>query len=171
MQLLRAPIVVRMVSLASSSIIATSALAELPAPIAAPGEVEIALIHAEGAQIYECKADMSGKLVWQFREPVAALFENGQTIGRHYAGPTWELDDGSRVTGKVTGRAPGATTRDIQLLKLEVTSSHAIGRLKDVTTILRLKTKRGMADGDCDRAGSLLSAPYSADYAVLKRAK
>ena len=96
--------------------------AQVPDAIAAPGEVAIATIHAEGAQIYECKADSGGKLVWQFREPIAALIVDGKTVGRHYAGPNWELADGSAVSAKMAGRAPGATAKDIPLLKLEVTS-------------------------------------------------
>jgi Protein of unknown function (DUF3455) len=56
-------------------------------------------VHAEGAQIYECKANSGGKVVWQFREPIAALIADGKTVGRHYAGPSWEVADGSAVTG------------------------------------------------------------------------
>ena len=62
------------------------ARADLPDAIAAPGEVPVATMHAEGAQIYDCKADASGKLVWQFREPIATLLMDGKTVGRHYAG-------------------------------------------------------------------------------------
>jgi uncharacterized protein DUF3455 len=120
-------------------------------------------IHAEGAQIYECKSDGGGKLVWQFREPIAALFVEGKTIGRHYAGPNWELADGSAVTGKVAGRAPGATAKDIPLLKLEVTSQRGKGQLAGATTIQRINTKGGVAEGACEKSGTFLSAPYSAD--------
>jgi hypothetical protein len=73
----------------------------LPPTLAAPGEPAVATIHAEGAQIYECKTDSGGKNTWLFREPVATLLLNGKTIGRHYAGPTWELTDGSAVTGRL----------------------------------------------------------------------
>ena len=54
-------------------------------------------LHAEGAQVYECKADSDGKLAWQFREPVATLILDGKTMGRHFAGPSWELADGSSL--------------------------------------------------------------------------
>ena len=37
--------------------------AEVPAAIAAPGETTVATWHAEGAQVYECKAGGDGKLV------------------------------------------------------------------------------------------------------------
>ena len=143
--------------------------AEVPDAIAAPGETVATRVHAEGAQIYECKADASGKLGWQFREPVATLLIDGKTVGRHYAGPSWELVDGSMVIGKVAGRAPGATPRDIPLLKLEVTSQRGTGKLSSVTTIQRLNTKAGVAEGACDKVGAFLSVPYSADYTFLKK--
>ena len=98
------------------------ARAEMPEAIAAPGQTLVATLHAEGAQVYECKTDASGKLAWQFREPIATLLIDGKTVGRHYAGPNWEMADGSAIVAKVAGRAPGATGEDIPLLKLEVTS-------------------------------------------------
>ena len=64
---------------------ADSARAQVPPELAAPGEAAVAIIHAEGAQIYECNADKGGKVTWQFREPIATLLLNGKTIGRHYA--------------------------------------------------------------------------------------
>ena len=66
-------------------------------------------LHAEGAQVYECKAGADGKLAWAFREPIATLMLDGKTVGRHYAGPNWEHSDGSAVVGKAVGNAPGAT--------------------------------------------------------------
>jgi hypothetical protein len=139
--------------------------------VAAPGETLIATLHAEGAQIYECKADASGKLAWQFREPVATLIVDGKTVGRHYAGPSWELSDGSALTAKVAGRAPGATAQDIPLLKLEVTSRRGAGEIAGATIIQRLDTRGGMADGPCPSAGALLSVPYSADYTFLGKSR
>ena len=41
----------------------------LPDAIAAPGEKAVMTVYAEGAQVYECKADTAGKLIWSFREP------------------------------------------------------------------------------------------------------
>lgn len=146
------------------------ARAEVPDAIAAKGETLVAVIHAQGAQVYECKADASGKLAWQFREPIATLLEGGKTVGRHYAGPHWEMADGSAIVGKVAGRAPGATPKDIPLLKLEVTSRRGTGRLADVATIQRLNTRGGAADGPCETAGVFQSVPYSADYAFYRKA-
>jgi uncharacterized protein DUF3455 len=150
---------------------AALAAAESPEAISAPGETLIATLHAEGAQIYECKADAAGKLAWQFREPIATLLLDGKTIGRHFAGPSWELDDGSLVTGKVAARAAGASAADIPLLKLSATPQRDRGQLAAATTVLRINTKGGVVEGSCVSAGAMLSAPYSADYAFYKKMK
>ena len=68
---------------------AGAASAQVPPAIAAPGETVVATLHAEGAQVYECKAGADGKLAWAFREPIATLLLDGMTVGRKYAGPNW----------------------------------------------------------------------------------
>jgi Protein of unknown function (DUF3455) len=147
----------------------SAVFAEIANDVGAPGETKVMEVHAEGAQIYECKADASGKKVWQFREPVATLISEGKTIGRHYAGPNWELQDTSAVVGKVVARSAGATPKDIPLLKLDVTAERGSGRLSGVTTVQRLNTKGGAAEGPCEAEGSFQSVPYSSDYVFLKR--
>ena len=144
--------------------------AQVPKAIAAAaGEAAIVTIHAEGAQIYDCKADSGGKLVWQFREPIATLMIDGKTVGRHFAGPSWELADSSAVTGKVVARAPGSTGKDIPLLKLEVTSQRGAGQLTGASSIQRINTKGGTAEEACDAVGAFLSVPYSADYVFFRK--
>jgi hypothetical protein len=142
---------------------------DVPDAIAVPGETLVATAHAVGAQVYECQFDPFGALVWQFREPIATLFVGGRTVGRHYAGPTWEMADGSAVRAKVAGRAPAATPNDIPLLKLAVAAQRGEGRLTDVTTIQRINTRGGVADGACDSVGAFLSVPYAADYTFYRR--
>ncbi|MCP3401195.1 DUF3455 domain-containing protein [Bradyrhizobium sp. CCGB20] len=141
----------------------------LPDTIAAPGETVVLSVHAEGAQVYECKAGTDGKLAWAFREPIATLLAEGKTVGRHYAGPNWELADSSAVVGKAIGNAPGATPADIPWLKLEVASRRGSGVLTPVTTVQRINTHGGKLDGACDKAGEFKSAPYSAEYVFLKK--
>jgi hypothetical protein len=141
----------------------------IPDGVAAPGEKTVLSVYAEGAQVYECKADTQGKLAWTFREPVATLLVDGKTVGRHYAGPSWELADGSVIQGKVIGRAPGATASDIPLLKLEVSSRKGSGQFSDVTTVQRLNTKGGQLEGTCDKAGTYKSVAYATDYVFLKK--
>jgi Protein of unknown function (DUF3455) len=142
----------------------------LPDAIAAPGAAVVLSVHAEGAQVYECKSGADGKLAWAFREPIATLLVDGKTVGRHYAGPSWEHSDGSAVVGQAAGNAPGATPADIPWLKLEVVSARGSGVLRGVTTVQRINTTGGKLEGSCDKAGTFRSAPYSADYVFLRKA-
>lgn len=155
--------------LLAALIVPAGAAEPLPEAIAAPGESVVASLHAEGAQVYECKAAADGKLAWAFREPIATLLAEGKTVGRHYAGPNWELADGSAVVGKAIGNAPGATPADIAWLKLEVASRRGSGTLTPVTTVQRINTHGGKLEGSCDKTGEFRSAPYSADYVFLKK--
>ncbi len=141
----------------------------LPDAIAAPGEAIVLSVHAEGAQVYECKAGVEGNLAWAFREPIATLMADGRTVGRHYAGPNWENVDGSAVQGRTSGSAPGATPNDIPWLKLDVISQRGSGTLSGVTTVQRINTAGGVLQGACDKAGATHSAPYSADYVFLRK--
>jgi len=147
----------------------SAANAEAPDAISVRGEALVATVHAVGSQVYECRFNTAGNLVWQFREPIASLFIDGKTVGRHYAGPHWEMSDGSVVRAKVAGNALGASHNDIPLLKLEVTESHGSGHLSGVTTIQRLNTRGGFTDATCNAAGTFLSVPYTADYAFYRK--
>ena len=155
--------------LLSGSLASAAAQTPVPDAIAAPGEAVILTLHAEGAQVYDCKAGPDGKLGWAFREPIATLMLDGKTVGRHYAGPNWEHSDGSAVVGKAAGNAPGATPNDIPWLKLTVVSQRGSGVLAGVTTVQRTNTQGGKLDGVCDKAGATRSAPYSADYVFLRK--
>jgi hypothetical protein len=165
----RAAIVLVCCSALPGAISPGAAQTAIPDAIAAKGETAVLTVHAEGAQVYDCKAGADGKLTWQFREPVATLIENGKTVGRHYAGPTWEHVDGSRVRGKLLGRANGATPKDIPWLKLEAVGAPNAGVLAGVTIIQRINTQGGQFDGPCDKAGATYAAPYAADYVFLKK--
>ena len=137
---------------------------EAQSAVAASAGTIVLVVRAAGAQVYECKTEAGGRLVWQFREPIATLVEDGKTVGRHFAGPSWELTDGSRIVGQVEAHAPGTTAADIPWLKLGVASRQGEGRLKEVSTIQRIRTMGGMKSGACAPAGALAAEPYSADY-------
>src|SRR4051794_16116861 len=66
------------------------------------GEWPFLKVLAKGVQIYTCTASTTnpGGFEWVFKAPQADLFdEHGGTVGKHYAGPTWEAADGSKVVG------------------------------------------------------------------------
>ena len=155
--------------LSSASVLSVSAQTPLPDAIAAPGETVVLTLHAEGAQVYECKAASDGKLAWAFREPIATLLLDGKTVGRHYSGPTWEHIDSSVVVGKAVGNAPAETASDIPWLKLTVTSGRGTGILSGVTTVQRINTIGGKLEGACDKPATYRNAPYSADYVFLRK--
>jgi Protein of unknown function (DUF3455) len=147
---------------------AHNASAQLPAAIVAPpNETALATFHAEGAQIYECKAGNDSKLVWTFREPVATLLLDGKTIGRHYAGPTWEHMDGSAVVAKIVAITAGKTIADVPWLRLQVTERRGSGALAGMMTVQRINTQGGARIGGCDKAGTFHSEPYATDYVFL----
>ena len=157
------------VLLSSASVLSASAQTPLPDAIAAPDETVVLTLHAEGAQVYECKTGADGTLAWVFREPIATLLSDGKTVGRHYAGPTWEHIDGSAVVGQVLGTAPGQVAMDIPWLKLGVTSRRGNGVLGPATTVQRINTMGGKLNGACYKAGTYESVPYSADYVFLRK--
>src|SRR5271169_1427445 len=70
---------------------------DVPAALqASAGEEIVLLAHASGSQIYTCQAGADGKFTWTLKAPDAELKdEKGKVVGRHFAGPTWKLDDGS----------------------------------------------------------------------------
>ena len=167
--------IVWLVALATVLLVAQVS-AQVPSAIAVPDETLLVTLHAEGAQIYQCKPDSDGKSAsqkvaptWQFREPIATLIVDGKSVGRHYAGPNWDYIDGSGVKGKVAASSPGATPNDIPWLKLDVADHRGDGILSNATTVQRINTKGGMVQGSCESAGNYLSVPYSADYVFLRK--
>jgi Protein of unknown function (DUF3455) len=140
----------------------------LPSAIAIKGGVPVAQIQGVGAQIYICAKNAAGALNWTFREPVASLLDGGKTLGRHFVGPTWEFNDGSRIVGEVTGKAAGATAKDISWLKLSVKDPAKSGPAAGATSVLRIDTKGGVFEGACGGEGELHSEPYAATYIFVK---
>jgi hypothetical protein len=133
-----------------------------------PGEKLALVVPARGDQIYECREakDKAGTFTWAFVAPDAVLYDvTGKKIGKHYAGPHWEADDGSKVVGAVKQRADAASPKDIPLLLLGTKSVGGRGSFSGVTSIQRLKTVGGIAPaGACTRAGLQARVPYTADY-------
>jgi uncharacterized protein YegL len=141
--------------------------AQMPPAIVAPGQTALAAFHAEGAQVYECKAGNDSKLAWSLREPIATLLLDGKTVGRHYAGPSWEHMDGSAVVGKIVAITMGKTGADIPWLRLQVTERRGSGALSGMTTVQQINTHGGAMSGGCDKAGTYHSAPFATDYVFL----
>jgi len=155
-------------ALAGSTAAGAGELKDLPKEIAVPGASVIATVKATGAQIYACSKNAKGALEWTFREPIASLFQDGKTIGRHFVGPTWEFSDSTRVTGKAAGKIPGKTTKDAPWLKLAIADPVNSGPAAGATTILRIDTAGGALEGACTQEGELHAEPYAATYVFVK---
>jgi hypothetical protein len=160
---------------AGVAVLASAFAASLPAQetlpavkeIAAPaGEQVVLRAHAKGDQVYVCQQGVT-QSAWRLKEPDALLFDkDGKIIGKHFAGPSWEMKDGSRVKGDPDAKIDAPDRKAIPWLRLKVIEHSGTGLLSSVTTIQRLNTKGGMAPLSCDEAhgGKELRVPYEADY-------
>jgi hypothetical protein len=125
---------------------------------------------ASGVQIYQCNASKTDptRFEWAFRAPEADLFDiAGKNIGKHYAGPTWESNDGSKVIGEVKASDNGTDANAIPWLLLNAKSTAGNGIFGKTQTIQRLKTVGGRAPVDgCNQAqvGKEARIPYQATY-------
>jgi hypothetical protein len=143
-------------------------LMDLPKEIAVPGATPVATFEAAGGQIYACAKNAKGSLEWTFREPIASLFHDGKTVGRHFAGPTWEFSDSSRVTAKLAAKTPPKTAKEIPWLKLTIVEPAKSGPAASATTVLRIDTRGGAFEGACSHEGELHVEPYAAKYVFTK---
>lgn len=139
-----------------------------PSTIAPDADQDLAFtMHAEGVQIYECRAGANGA-AWVLQAPDAVLYDrDGVEVGSHYGGPTWEHEDGSLV---VAARRSGAAIdpTSVAWLLLDVTDDGEVdGRMSEVTSIQRLSTTGGLAPAtgcDADHLGATTEVPYTAEY-------
>jgi hypothetical protein len=148
-----------------------SETADIPAPlrVSTPG---LSVQHARGAgvQIYQCRAakDDAGRFEWQLKVPEADLFNPaGVKIGKHYGGPTWEANDGSKVIGELVARVDSTDPNAIAWLLLRAKSTSGAGIFGGVRFIQRLHTVGGNASSEgCNptSAGVESRVAYTADY-------
>ena len=131
------------------------------------GQVLLLKALATGVQNYVCSEGKSG-LEWTFKGPQAELTdESGRAIGKHYAGPTWEASDGSKVVGRMVSSADSESRDAIPQLLLASTQNSGSGVFAKVKSIQRLNTTGGLAPKDaCQREqlGRLVQSPYKAVY-------
>jgi Protein of unknown function (DUF3455) len=141
----------------------------VPQVIKSPADEELALVaRATGFQIYVCRSDADGKPAWTLKAPDAQLFDqHGNAIGKHFAGPTWQHNDGSEITAKMAAKIDAPDAGAIPWLLLNVTGHSGSGAFSRVTTIQRINTVGGLAPasgcGDSNREAEFKSS-YSADY-------
>lgn len=137
-------------------------------PIDQDGDVVVARLDAMGSQVYECRAAENAAPAWVFREPKAQLYVNGLPLGRHFAGPTWELADGSNVDGRVVASVAAPKPSDIAWLRLAVVARVGTGTLTPATAVKRIDTNGGVLAGPCPSAGAVQEVPYRAVYVFVR---
>ena len=141
---------------------------DIPAALAVPGGKVLATVAAVGTQNYECVRVPKGQLAWSFREPVATFVMDGKPAGRHFAGPTWEFTDGSRLTARVVEKTAGKAANDIPWLKLAVVEKAKKGPASGTKWVLRIDTEGGALAGPCPTEKERRAEAYKATYVFLK---
>ncbi|MFN3415596.1 MAG: DUF3455 domain-containing protein [Caldimonas sp.] len=127
-----------------------------------------------GEITYECraKAGAAGQFEWVFVTPVATLYDmQRKVVGKYYGGPTWEANDGSKVTGKQLAVAP-AGPGDIPLQLVKADPAMGMGVMQGTSHIQRLNTRGGVApSAPCAAAnqGERRQVPYQADYVFYRQ--
>ena len=144
--------------------------AGLPESVRVPAGQKVTMTTTGVGEItYECreKAAAAGQYEWAFVGPVATLYSGDKrSVGKYYAGPTWEAADGSKVTGKQVAVSP-ASPGNIPLQLVKTDPAMGAGSMTGVTYIQRLNTKGGVApSAACDAAskGKRQQVAYEADY-------
>lgn len=134
------------------------------------GQTVLVKALGKGVQIYDCMATAAdpGKFDWSFKAPEADLTnENGEKIAKHYGGPTWEANDGSKVVGEVLKKADAPRPGAVPWLLLKAKKNEGTGTFARVTYIQRLDTQGGLAPASgCDQAHVNTEArvDYKANY-------
>jgi len=165
------------VSLAGLAAITTTAVQVLAQTPPVPSDLQVPAnqqqlisVAAQGEQIYSCQAktDSPTEFAWTLKAPAAKLFDSqGQQIGQHYGGPSWELNDGSKIVGQLKTRVDAPQTDAIPWLLLQVKSHEGEGKLSRVNWIQRVNTVGGKSpQTGCDAAhqNQEIQVNYSADY-------
>src|SRR5712691_956584 len=139
----------------AASSVGTNPLA--PENLKVPAGQTLSLVSpATGVQIYECGASRTDptKFEWVFKAPEADLFDlSGKQIGKHYAGPTWESNDGSKVVGEVKARDDGPSASAIPWLLLSAKSTSGNGAFSQTQVFSGCTPSAGKAPAaGCNRA-------------------
>jgi hypothetical protein len=144
---------------------------EVPQSLRVPDRLTVSHeLPATGVQIYECVASKVDptRFEWVFKAPEAELFDTaGHRVGKHYGGPTWEANDGSKVVGAVKASDDGPDSTAIPWLLLVAKSTSGPGAFSRIQSIQRINTVGGKAPaGGCTeaQAGKEARVPYKATY-------
>jgi Protein of unknown function (DUF3455) len=129
-----------------------------------PGAHSVLEAKGVGFQIYTCTDTPTGPK-WSLTAPDAKLLDAaGKTIGSHFAGPTWKLEDGSQVQGERVASRPAPEAGSVAWLLLRAKAGTGTGKLADIAFIRRTETHGGMAAESACTSGDTSKVPYTATY-------
>jgi hypothetical protein len=134
---------------------------DVPASLQVPDGNKVEFhAYAVGVQIYAWNGSS-----WVFVAPEAVLFDaDGNVVGIHYGGPTWESNSGSKVVGARLAGAPVDPTA-IPWLLLQAKSAEGPGVFARTTYIQRVNTAGGLAPATPGTVvGEVARVAYTAEY-------
>lgn len=150
----------------------------VPAEIEAPASATLVIqLAAKGTQNYKCQATSAGGAEWKLVAPEADLFSaadpGGAVAGKHGAGPTWTLNDGSGAKGDAAAakKAASPESGSVAWLLIPAQSNGQPGGLQGVTLVQRVDTHGGAAPATgCDAAsvGGETKVQYTATYVFYR---
>lgn len=135
---------------------------EVPAAITVPAGQKVHFhAYAEGVQIYTWNGASWGASI-----PEAILYDaDGNVVGIHYGGPTWESNSGSKVMAAVVPPRATVDPASIPWLLLKATIAEGPGILARTSYIHRVNTAGGNAPATPGEfPGQVVRVPYTAEY-------
>jgi hypothetical protein len=158
-------------------VVAKAAPSKIPPDLEPPqDQVLLFSLRAEGVQIYESKPTKNDpmKYEWVLKAPDAILYDDhGEKAGTHFAGPTWQATDGSKVVAAKKASCDAPDGRAVPWLLLQAKSHEAKGDFSKVTFIQRVDTWAGMPPSDAatnERADKEVRVKYEATYRFYGKA-
>jgi hypothetical protein len=159
-----------LVALLYTTLAGTALSPATPPAIEPPVNQTLAItLTGRGVQIYRCSAvpGAANKFEWSFTAPEADLFDSkGVKVGRHSAGPTWELDNDGKVVGHVKAKADAPDGKGVPWLLLDVVeaSGKIMGKVKSIQRIDTVGGKAPVEPADETKLGQEERVDYTATY-------
>jgi len=152
--------------LANTISVTASTRPELPegcSELAAPAGLPVTFhAYAIGVQIYRWNGAS-----WDFVAPDASLFAEDSfrgKVAKHYAGPTWESNSGSKVVGKKSKECTPDSSA-IPWLLLDAVSNDGHGIFASIGHMQRVNTAGGLKPtSPGSTIGETRNVPYTAEY-------
>jgi hypothetical protein len=154
---------------------ALKAAEAVPAALQPPaGYTQAFTAKAKGVQIYTSTAEAGAAPKWVLEAPLAELTA-GKSAIHHYAGPSWEAADGSKIARDkdtpVTTVPARKASADIPWLLIKVTADPAAGALSKIGYVQRIATHGGVAPATPPvRTDTKVGVPYTATYVFYTKA-